>query len=344
VLCAFALLAPSGRAQDQAGPKSDAQRRDAAPAAAASQANPSKAGRATGGKRGPAGPPMEQGMVRKAKQPPTFADVKYGPYEANVLDLWQAKSERPTPLLIAIHGGGFRQGSKDQFSTALMDECLSAGISFATIEYRFSQVAPYPAPMRDCARALQFLRANAKKWNLDPTRVASTGGSAGAGISVWLAFHDDMANPQSEDPVERQSTRLTCALVTGLQSTYDPREIRHIVPGKAYDAQPIKQLFGLPDTWNWDTDKVDAALDARLKDAAPVTHLTKDDPPVFVVSYQSMNVPGDVHHANLAKHLKEQMDKVGVECVIRMDSDYPGGMAEAHHDMARWMKKHFGME
>ncbi|HUV63248.1 MAG TPA: alpha/beta hydrolase [Sedimentisphaerales bacterium] len=296
------------------------------------------------GRRGPAGPPMEQGMVRKVQHPPTFADVKYGPGDADVLDLWQAKSDKPAPLLMAIHGGGFRQGSKDQFSTVLFDECLAAGISFATIEYRLSQVAPYPAQMHDCARAVQFLRHNARKWNLDPERLASTGGSAGAGISVWLAFHDDMANPNSSDPVERESTRLTCALVTGLQSTYDPREIRKIVPGKAYDAAPIKQLFGLPESWNWATDRVDAALDARLKDASPVTHLTKDDVPVFVVSYQSMNVPGDPHHSNFAKHLKEQMDKVGLECVIRMDTDYPGGMAEAHRDMARWMKKHFGMK
>jgi acetyl esterase len=229
-------------------------------------------------------------------------------------------------------------------STVLFDECLPSGISFATIEYRFSQVAPYPAPMLDCARAVQFIRAHAKQWNIDPTRIASTGGSAGAGISLWLAFHDDMANPQSTDPVGRQSTRLRCALVTGIQSTYDPREIRNIVPGNAYDAQPIKQLFGLPDTWNWDRDKVDSALDARLKDASPITHLTKDDVPVFVISYASMNVPGDPHHSNFAKHLKGEMDRLGIECVIHMDTDYQGGMAEAHKEMGRWMKKHFGMQ
>jgi hypothetical protein len=50
-------------------------------------------------RRGPAGPPMEQGPVRKARHPPTFADVKYGPHDANVLDLWLAKSDKPTPLL-----------------------------------------------------------------------------------------------------------------------------------------------------------------------------------------------------------------------------------------------------
>lgn len=212
-------------------------------------------------------------------------------------------------------------------------------ISFATVEYRLSQVAPYPAQMHDCGRAVQFLRHNAQQWNLDPAGFVATGGSAGAGISLWLAFHDDLADPQSKDAVARESTRLRCALVTGMQNTYNPREIRRIVPGKAYDAQPIKQLFGLPDAWNWDNDKVDAALDARVKDASPITHLSKDDVPVFVVSYRSMNVTGNIHHSNFAKHLKQQMDKLGIQCIIRMDTDYAGGMAEAHQDMAKWVKR-----
>jgi acetyl esterase/lipase len=59
--------------------------------------------------------------------------------------------------------------------------------------------------MHDGARAVQYLRSRAKEWNLDPARVAATGGSAGAGISLWLAFHADLADPKSKDPVARQS-------------------------------------------------------------------------------------------------------------------------------------------
>jgi len=46
--------------------------------------------------------------------------------------------------------------------------------------------------MHDCARAIQFLRSKAARWNIDPKRIAATGGSAGAGISLWLGFHDDL--------------------------------------------------------------------------------------------------------------------------------------------------------
>ena len=74
---------------------------------------------------------------------------------------------------------------------------------------------------RDCARAIQFLRYHAKKFNLDKTRIASMGGSAGAGTSLWLAFHDDLADPANPDPVLRESSRITAAAATGTQATYD---------------------------------------------------------------------------------------------------------------------------
>lgn len=274
---------------------------------------------------------------------PTYGNVKYGPSDANAMDLWLANSDKPTPVLVNIHGGGFRAGSKAQFSPTLLDLCGRNGISFVSVEYRLTKEAQYPAQMHDCARAVQFLRANAKKWNLDPKRFAATGGSAGAGISVWLAFHDDLADPKSDDPVSRQSTRLTCAMVGALQSTYDPRVIRKVVPGNAYDVAPIKFLFGLSPAWNWDTDKVDAALDAKLKDGSPITHLTPDDAPIFVYHNAKDNVSGNIHHANFGIYLKEQMDKAGVECVRHMDTDYPGGPAELSKDMFGFMMKHFGL-
>jgi acetyl esterase/lipase len=74
--------------------------------------------------------------------------------------------------------------------------------------------APFPAPQRDAARAIQFLRSKATVWNIDPARVVAFGGSAGAGISLWLALHADLAETNSPDPVARQSTRLLVAMRT----------------------------------------------------------------------------------------------------------------------------------
>src|SRR5262245_51313939 len=71
-------------------------------------------------------------LAQQEKPKPDVADAKYGPHERNVLDLWKAKSETPTPLVVFIHGGGFRAGDKSQVSPALVNSCLKAGISVAS--------------------------------------------------------------------------------------------------------------------------------------------------------------------------------------------------------------------
>ncbi|UCC99655.1 MAG: PQQ-binding-like beta-propeller repeat protein, partial [Phycisphaerales bacterium] len=154
---------------------------------------------------------------------PTHANVRYGPHERNVLDLYLAQSRTSTPLVLYIHGGGFRGGDKRSLNAGEAKSFLNAGFSVAAINYRLTDTAPAPAAYLDCARALQFLRHHATQWNINPKLVASTGGSAGAGTSMWLAFHDDLADPDSDDPVERQSTRLTCIAIRNGQSSYDPR-------------------------------------------------------------------------------------------------------------------------
>ena len=98
------------------------------------------------------------------------------------------------------------------------------------------------APLEDAARALQFVRSKAAEWNLDKPRIGATGGSAGACTSLWLAFHDDMADPTSKDPVARESTRLFCAAVNGAQVSLDPQELRQWMPNYRYGAH----AFGLP--------------------------------------------------------------------------------------------------
>jgi acetyl esterase len=122
------------------------------------------------------------------KPPPTHADVKYGEHAAMALDFWKAESDSPTPLFVWIHGGGFRGGDKQKVQPVLLAGFLDAGISVASINYRLSDIGPYPLQMNDSARAIQFLRSKATEWNIDPARVAAGGGSAGSGISQWLAF------------------------------------------------------------------------------------------------------------------------------------------------------------
>ncbi|MCR4412977.1 MAG: alpha/beta hydrolase [Thermoguttaceae bacterium] len=254
---------------------------------------------------------------------PTHADVKYGPHQRNVLDFYQAKSERPTPLVIFIHGGGFVAGNKRDFNPAMVKAMLDSGISFATIHYRFvdGKETIFPAPQRDGARAVQFLRSKAAEWNLDPKRVACFGSSAGAGISMWIGFHDDLADPASDDPVLRQSTRIQAIGTFGGQGTYDPIKIKELIGGRAWEHPSLFKVYGLRGA--------EEALNPtpqqrRLYDeASAITHLTKDDPPLYMVySEPDGPLPPDakpgqgIHHPNFGRQLKAKMDELGIENVF----------------------------
>ena len=154
---------------------------------------------------------------------PTMTDMAYGPFESNTLDFWQAPSAAPTPLIVYFHGGGFYEGDKKEFWREDEDitRCMNQGISLVSVNYRFIEEASLPEILRDCARAIQFMRYHAEDWNIDKARIAAFGESAGAGTSLWLAFHDDLADPNSADPVLRESTRLLSAGAIDPQSTYD---------------------------------------------------------------------------------------------------------------------------
>lgn len=260
----------------------------------------------------------------RAAAEPTHADVSYGPHERNRIDLYLADSDTPTPLVLYIHGGGFQGGDKRSLSAGQVRAYHQAGWSVAAINYRLTNVAPAPAQYLDCARALQFLRHNAEQWNINPRLVASTGGSAGAGTSLWLAFHDDLADPASDDPVARQSTRLTCVAVSNGQSSYDPRFAEKIgIPRPNFERHSFfKPFYNLQDG-EFDTSEAYQ----RYTAAAPITYLTADDPPALLTySYRNEAVTPEtslgliVHHPLFGIALKEEMDKLGIECAVQYQS------------------------
>lgn len=243
-------------------------------------------------------------------QEPTHVDVAYGDHKRHVLDLYLVESESPTALVIYIHGGGFRGGSKDKVDGRLLRELADAGISYASIEYRLTDTAEAPAQMLDAARAVQFLRLHAKGYNLDPERFGATGGSAGAGMSLWLAFRDDLADPESEEPLARESTRLACAAVHDGQTSYNPLWIREHIGGEAWRNSALEKLFGLK------ADEYSKEHEERFDEISPLAHLTKDDAPVFL--FYGAPKDGDIHSAKFGELLKEAADPLGVECEVQV--------------------------
>jgi acetyl esterase len=285
-----------------------------------------------------------KGQPKPKLPPPTFENVKYGPHERNVVDFWQAKSEQPTPVLVSIHGGGFVAGNKT-VQPQLLKDCLESGISVAAINYRYSTQAIAPAPFQDGARAVQFIRSKAKDWNIDSKRFAATGGSAGAGISLWLGFHKDMADPKSDDPVLRQSTQLTCMFVFEGQTSYDPRFIRKLFPNRdIYKIGALQKLFDFNPN---QLDNLPAEKYKLFEECSPITHVTKDAPPVLLIynnpiDAEVTNQGIGIHHPLFGKALKEKMDALKIPCeVVAAGNRLDGGTQTRTID---FLRKHFGLK
>jgi acetyl esterase/lipase len=257
-------------------------------------------------------------LQARAEEPLRLTDLPYGSHPRQVLDFYQAKSDKPTPVVLYIHGGGWQGGDKKTNPQAFLDK----GISVVAINYRYVKNGvedkvepPVKAPLGDAARALQFIRSKAKEWNLDKTRIGATGGSAGACTSLWLAFHDDLAEPKSDDPIARESTRLYCAAVNGAQVSLDPKELREWMPNYRYGAH----AFGLPNLEAVLADR--EKLMPWIKEYSPIEHVSKDDPPIAMFYGGEKPVVGSspkdpTHSGIMGVKLEERLKTAGVDVVL----------------------------
>jgi len=275
---------------------------------------------------------------------PTLANVPYGPPERQVLDFWKAESAAPTPVMFFIHGGGWLQGDKARAGPR--KECLAAGISVVSIDYRFVPEAeaagvtpPVRAPLEDAARALQFVRGKAAEWNIDKQRIGACGSSAGGCSALWLALHDDLADPRSSDPIARESTRLWCAAVHGAQTTLDPRQMKEWILNGSYGAH----AFGFKGDRARNIPPFDEFLAKRetilpwIAEYSPYALVTADDPPIYLI-YEAAPAVGreqknPTHSANFGVKLQEKLRSVGVACELA----YPGASGVKHTPLHEYL-------
>ncbi|MBM4018709.1 MAG: esterase [Planctomycetes bacterium] len=277
--------------------------------------------RASAAGQQPATPDAGTGRTRTAAPAPAFADVRYGPHECNVLDFWKSSSDSPAPVVVFIHGGGFVGGDKSSVrGSPVLKACLDGGAAFAAINYRFRKDAPIQDILRDAARAVQFIRSRAPEWKVDKARIACYGGSAGAGTSLWLAAHDDLADPSSADPVLRESSRISAAGCLGTQATYNlPRWesfLGQARPEWLDSADESPAFYHLKSKADFETPEGKRIL----ADCDMLALLSRGDPPVFVSNPQPDEPPTNrghyLHHPAHAREIKKRCDEVGVECVL----------------------------
>jgi len=289
--------------------------------------------------------PKAERSKRSANRPdPTFADVVYGPHERNRLDVWipeESPDDLPFPVVIYFHGGGFVGGDKSGFDPT---DYLEAGIACASVNYRFvnGDDSLSDAPLADAARAVQTVRAKNTEWNIDTGRVALTGSSAGALMVMWIGLHDDMANPDSEDPVETQSTRVTCILPINGPTNLMPDWILENIGGPAHVHGSFVKMFG-----QTADSELKPEVRAQILEVSPWEHVSSDDPPVFLVyngDLDEVPLPETVstgkliHHPQFGKALKAKLAAAGVEAEFRYGFD-PRGKP----DLVDWLRTKFGL-
>ncbi len=197
---------------------------------------------------------------------------------AQKLDLYlpEKPADKPLPLIIHIHGGGWRGGNK--FPCPVTGMVLK-GYVVASVEYRFSQKAIFPAQIQDCQAALRWLRARSKEYGIDPGRVGVIGGSAGGHLSALVGT---AGGKQAFAPIgghADQSDR-----VQAVCDIFGPADFTTVVAQADADKN-VRNIF----KFNSPTDPYSLLIGAPLEEKAkaqavsPVHYVSRDNPPFLIL-------------------------------------------------------------
>jgi acetyl esterase/lipase len=250
------------------------------------------------------------------------------------IGLPEKASDKPLPVVVWIHGGGWKTGTYKWLRSAWL---VKHGYAAVSIQYRFLDEAKFPAQIYDCKAAIRFLRANASKYGIDPNRIGVWGGSAGGHLAALLGT--------SGGAKELEGDEGNAGLSSGVQAVcewYGPNDFtvgdHEPEPGRKKPPLLV-QLFG-----------------ATLKDkpelyrlGSPITHVSKDDPPFLIVH-------GDADELvpfSQAQSFCEALHKAGVEAtLVKVRGGNHGltakgmqpGMQEIERQMVEFFDRHLKRE
>jgi acetyl esterase/lipase len=274
----------------------------------------------------------------QGKPAPTAANVSYGPHPHQLMDIY-VPSQGKGPFPVVLWFGGLWSPSK---GVPDLKKFHAAGCAVVGVEMRVMGDAkaekvepPVAVCLLDARRALQFVRLDAAKWNLDPARIAVAGGSQGALPALYLGCDGDRADPGSADPVERVSTKVACVGAWRSQPSIDPKRMQEWVPGVEWGAPALGCGFAeslrrreelLPIIARWSPDSL------LHKDAAPIFFennwgLTRPDG----VQENDYRVHSPAWALGFQKLAREQ----GVTCHVK----FPGHPSEKFEDMWDFLLK-----
>jgi len=200
-------------------------------------------------------------------------DLAYvsGGHPRQVLDLYLPTGARPAPLIVWIHGGAFRMGDKGD---RVPFEMLEQGYAIASLNYRLSQHALFPAQIEDCKAAVRWLRAHADTYGLDPAHCASWGESAGGHLAAMLGTAGPERSFEVGEYLEH-SSRVQAVLDFFGPTDFAQMDAQRLPDGQIHDApdSPESQLVGGPIQ----------ERPAEVTRANPATYVTPEAPPFLIV-------------------------------------------------------------
>lgn len=257
---------------------------------------------------------------------PWMADVSYGPHEFNKLDIYRPASKEVIPAVLFIHAGGWWNGDKKFAPIADFEHFNERNIAAISINYRNIAMStsdklypPVLGPLLDAKRALQFVRYNAKSFGIDPSRISLYGESSGGFDALWLGLSPDLANPASQDAVERMPTGVRAIATIDAQTSIDPKQMREWVgPQLRYGGH----AFGLAEA---DFDQFLARRDQFARffpTLSPAELVTPTSPPMFLLyNHVRDDASTDhmyfVHSPNFGSGLAEIARRKNVPVIFR---------------------------
>ena len=222
------------------------------------------------------------------------------------LDIYRPKGmTKPAPLLVFIHGGGWRGGDRADYLVYLT-HFAKLGYVTATISYRFLKEAPYPACVEDITDAVHFLFQSAEKYNYDPTKICLIGGSAGSHLAMLVAYgwkkQGAPTDSASVAAAKKEKIKAVVEIYGPVDFTTPYARVHPTITGfmvKSYQEAP--KLY---------------------EEASPINYVTKDAPPTLIL-HGTMDMLVPISQAEMLKH---KMDSLGVTNVYRPVPGWPHTM------------------
>jgi acetyl esterase/lipase len=248
------------------------------------------------------------------------ANIAYSQYKETVLDVMQPKetASGKRPGVIAIHGGGWVGGSKDQYGPRVCARYVEKGFVCVNVEYRLAMAAPAPAAVTDVLNAAHWFETNAKKYNVDTKRIVVTGGSAGGHLALMVGMTP-------------KSAKLgTPAKVAAVVDFYGITDVGDQLDG------PHKQDYAV----TWVPEQFGRlALASRV---SPMKYVRKGLPPILAIHGDADSTVPYEHSVKLVKALRDAGDDAELVSVPQGEHGFPKAKEDEIYEQNIWpfLKKH----